>query len=172
LDPKLRVDLGLIANTRTNKGYFNTDAAVLSDTEDINEVVDAAALSRNNPGDGVKAKAEIIKANQYEQTLFDLVSQQHPRQSSPIWKFDYFKELHINRRGLRMQKQIVRDYLLNFSFCYFELTLIFLFVTRIGASTFPFLEKVAGYKNPSICMLCWNKWGEKGNGRFNIHQKL
>jgi hypothetical protein len=95
------------SNTRSGgkrKVHPTTDAAVLSDTEDITEVVDAAVLSRNNPGDGEKAKMEIIKANQYERTLFDLVSRQHPRRSSPIWKFDYFKELHINRRGIRMQK--------------------------------------------------------------------
>jgi hypothetical protein len=86
------------------KVHPTTEVAVLIDTEDITEVVDAAVLSKNNPGDGEKAKAEIIKANQYEQTLFEIVLRQHPRRSSPIWKFNYFKELLINRQGLRMKK--------------------------------------------------------------------
>jgi hypothetical protein len=95
------------SNTRSGgkrKTHQTTDTAVLSDVEDIADVTDAAVLSKNNPDDGEKAKAEIIKVNNYERTLFDLVSRQHPRRSSPIWKYDYFKELRINRRGIRIQK--------------------------------------------------------------------
>jgi hypothetical protein len=84
-----------------------TDAIVPSDSDDedyeeVNELVDAAVLSKNNPTDGKKASAEVLKNNSYERSFYDVISLQCPRRSSAIWKYKYFKELHINQRGKRI----------------------------------------------------------------------
>jgi hypothetical protein len=80
----------------------SNDISALSDAEEMNELVEAALQSKNNPADDEMASAEVRKLNDYERTMCEAVSRQGPRQSSPIWKHNYFKELYINRRGKRI----------------------------------------------------------------------
>jgi hypothetical protein len=92
-------------NTRSGgkrKPPPSNDVSTLSDAEEMNELVDAALQSKNNPTDGEMASVEVRKLNEYERTMFEVVSRQGPRRSSPIWKYNYFKELYINRRGKRI----------------------------------------------------------------------
>jgi hypothetical protein len=93
------------SNTRSaekRKAPPLNDCIVGSDSDDDKEVVDAGLLSKNNPADVEKARAEVMKQNEYERTLFDVVSRQGPRRSSAIWKHNYFKQLEINRKGKRV----------------------------------------------------------------------
>jgi hypothetical protein len=80
----------------------SNDVSTLSDAEEMNQLVDAALLSKNNPTDGEMASEEVRKLNEYERTMYEVVSRSGPRRSSPIWKYSYFKELYINRRGKRI----------------------------------------------------------------------
>lgn len=85
-----------------NDTTIPSDSDSDDDNEEINKIKEAALLSRNNPTDGDKASAEVLQLNSYERSFYELVSRQGPRRSSAIWKYNYFKEVHINRRGKRI----------------------------------------------------------------------
>jgi hypothetical protein len=93
------------SNTRSTgkrKPPPSINISALSDAEEMNELVEAALQSKNNPTDGEMASAEVRKLNEYERTMYEVVSRQGPQRSSTIWKHNYFKEFYINRRGKRI----------------------------------------------------------------------
>jgi hypothetical protein len=56
----------------TRKVHHTIATALLSNVEDISDVAEAAILSKHNPRNREKAKAEIIKVNNYDE-LFSIL---------------------------------------------------------------------------------------------------